>query len=480
MKFLPMEFTRGIVCAVLFTLIAGQINAQLDENYQPRQTHDQLSRELIYSLELQFQAEAENMPDDRQVRQINSDRRIAFMEKIVGRAFIKDDSLESYPGSVLSRLVERNKLSSSLKRVLVLSSPHVNAVCYGQGIYAVTAGLLARIENEDQLAFILAHELAHDELGHIRTRVVQEADLNMQQRARRHAFKIISGKDDLNEIESFRELLYNYSRHSRRNEFSADSMAVVLLHNAGYHNARSTSILNILEAPQSPKYPIGPELFFPLHSPDYPFHDYCLNDRLSVYSKKGEGSFLYVADSVETHPSIKQRKNALTPYATTMSHTADYMPSPYVNAVSDIAAFETVESAFNQKEYDLALYHALQLYIRYPKNIYLISRIGKILIDVREAKRSNAIDTLVPKYTTNHSDEVKVINSLLYNLTEHEVGEIAFHMLSRAEFFNPNEKNHYYLLWEISSSTGRKEVATKTARQYKVRFGSNISTFRYH
>lgn len=481
MRFIPFVINKGVVLTLVSFALASNCSAQFEKRYVPRQTHSELSRELIYKLEAQFEVEAAGMPDDRQVRQINFDRRNAFMEKVIGRSFIKDDSLETYVGNVLNRLVERSNFSSSYRRVLVLSSPHVNAVCYGQGIYAVTVGLLARLENEDQLAFILAHELAHDELGHLRTRIIQEADLELQQRARKHAIEIFTGRIDYHEVEAFRSVVYTYTRDSRKNELAADSMALSILRNAGYDEKGSASALRILEAPQSPKYEPGPEFFAPLHSTDYPFQDYWLKDRLSVFSKKEKGqTFLYSADSLETHPSIVKRKELVFASLKGIPGQGGNWSAPYVETLSEVAAFETVESAYKQREYDLALYHALQLHSRYPGNAYLISRIAKILIDVREAKASRALDVLVPKYMINHSEDLKVINSLLYNLTENEVGEIAFHMMSKNEYFDQQDPSHHYLLWKTCQVTGRKTIATKVARSYKERFRSGIGSFRYH
>jgi hypothetical protein len=125
--------------------------AQLRYQYHPRQTHSELSEDLIHQLEFQFEQEDKSMPSDRVVRRINYERRMSFMEKVLDGAFIKDDSLENYVGNVLNNIVESNTLQAYPRRALILSSPHVNAVCYGQGIYAVTIGGLGRIENEHQL-----------------------------------------------------------------------------------------------------------------------------------------------------------------------------------------------------------------------------------------------------------------------------------------------------------------------------------------
>jgi predicted Zn-dependent protease len=51
-------------------------------------------------------------------------------------------------------------------RVAVLDDPHVNAASAGGGQFYVTTGLLLKA-NDNQLRGVLAHELAHDDLGHV-------------------------------------------------------------------------------------------------------------------------------------------------------------------------------------------------------------------------------------------------------------------------------------------------------------------------
>ena len=51
-------------------------------------------------------------------------------------------------------------------RVALADDDHVNAASAGGGQFIVTTGLLAKA-NDDQLRGVLAHELAHDDLGHV-------------------------------------------------------------------------------------------------------------------------------------------------------------------------------------------------------------------------------------------------------------------------------------------------------------------------
>jgi putative metalloprotease len=51
-------------------------------------------------------------------------------------------------------------------RVGIMDDAHVNAASGGEGEFYVTTGLLQKA-NDDQLRGVLAHELAHDDLGHV-------------------------------------------------------------------------------------------------------------------------------------------------------------------------------------------------------------------------------------------------------------------------------------------------------------------------
>jgi len=56
--------------------------------------------------------------------------------------------------------------SSDRVRVAIVDDPHVNAASAGGGEFYVTTGLLEKAD-DDQLRGVLAHELAHDDLGHV-------------------------------------------------------------------------------------------------------------------------------------------------------------------------------------------------------------------------------------------------------------------------------------------------------------------------
>src|SRR5438093_3298625 len=59
-----------------------------------------------------------------------------------------------------------NPRSSGEIKIGIMDDPHINAASAGNGEFYVTTALLQKA-NDDQLRGVLAHELAHDDLGHV-------------------------------------------------------------------------------------------------------------------------------------------------------------------------------------------------------------------------------------------------------------------------------------------------------------------------
>jgi predicted Zn-dependent protease len=59
-----------------------------------------------------------------------------------------------------------NPIPLNQVRIAVMDDPHINAANGGGGEFYVTTGLLQKA-NDEQLAGIMAHEVAHADLGHV-------------------------------------------------------------------------------------------------------------------------------------------------------------------------------------------------------------------------------------------------------------------------------------------------------------------------
>ena len=97
---------------------------------------------------------------------------------------------------------------SETLRFYIIKSTVANAFSTNQGIIFVTTGLIAQVENEAQLAFILAHEIVHYTEKH-----------NYEQFKKREAILTHAGRKSTVSVEEKLKSLYKYSKN---NETEAD------------------------------------------------------------------------------------------------------------------------------------------------------------------------------------------------------------------------------------------------------------------
>src|SRR5882724_4688424 len=110
-------------------------------------------------------------------------------------------------------------------KVGVIDDPHINAASAGGGEFYVTAGLLKKA-NDEQLMAILAHEIAHDDLGHVAKAQALGAGLGIGAII---LDQIIPGSGQIAPIAG---ALISRS-YSRKEEYEADRHGVILLKRVG-------------------------------------------------------------------------------------------------------------------------------------------------------------------------------------------------------------------------------------------------------
>ncbi len=87
----------------------------------------------------------------------------------------KDPFVETYLEQLIQRIVTYSELPNKRIELLVLESPTLNAFAAPGGIVGVNTGTFLIAENEQQLASIIAHELAHLSQRHYARRVQQNS-----------------------------------------------------------------------------------------------------------------------------------------------------------------------------------------------------------------------------------------------------------------------------------------------------------------
>lgn len=120
-------------------------------------------------------------------------------------------------------------------RVTIVDEPAINAASAGNGQFYVTTGLL-RQANDDQLRGVLAHEIAHEDLGHPMKAQVLGTGLGLGAALLE---KFVPGSGAVAPIAG--TLITGH--YTRPMELAADRHAVKLLQRAGYSKATMINTL---------------------------------------------------------------------------------------------------------------------------------------------------------------------------------------------------------------------------------------------
>ncbi|HEY7539387.1 MAG TPA: M48 family metallopeptidase [Methylomirabilota bacterium] len=124
-------------------------------------------------------------------------------------------------------MAKMNKpLSPNQVKVGIMDDPHINAASAGGGEFYVTTGLLEKA-NDDQMRGVLAHELAHEDLGHVAK--AQRLGAGLQIGAVL-LDQIIPGSGAVTPIAG--QLIAR--SYSRKEEYEADRHGAEILQRAGY------------------------------------------------------------------------------------------------------------------------------------------------------------------------------------------------------------------------------------------------------
>jgi len=158
-----------------------------------------------------------------------------------GAKFVDDARLDALLNEIVQRLAAHADPRPFEYRVKVVSDANVNAFTFGGGFLYVNAGLLARMENEAQVAMVLGHEIAHAAESHVTNGMKADAGINLLGQLAGQA-AAASGRIDGEVLQK----TYEYSMsaavngHGRRQESEADELGLEYMVNAGY-DAREAS-----------------------------------------------------------------------------------------------------------------------------------------------------------------------------------------------------------------------------------------------
>ena len=348
-----------------------------------------------------------------------SDYNVFFREMVMDGRILYGTKLNDYVNTIVDNLLQNDLVLRSKVHVYILKSPTVNACATANGLVIVNLGLIAQVSNESELAYVLAHEIAHYAEKH----VTRMNDYNKD---------VFKGRDVLSNYVKY------YSR-SREQEMEADRIALKrYFPHTNYSYAAVDGVFDVLQYADLP----FDEVAFQKNLVEEDFYSFP-----TKYYLAGVAPISNRADMVDTlfsHPNIEKRRVAAQAIVDNLSDEGRsffVQSEELFNEVRELARFECLNCFLTNHEFDQAFYNAYVLQGSHPDNAFLEEVLVSAIYGFSKHKNYGETSDVLQPYSSVEG-EMQQTSYFFSKLTKAESSLLAFRAAWKAHKNHPG--NRYY------------------------------------
>jgi hypothetical protein len=333
------------------------------DNYQPAQSSGTLPPDVLTTTTEKYEKsrlqidvnQSENLQkaEDDFYLQTN----YAVDQILYSGTILVNDSMGMYVNRVADSLLANDPETRAKINIYILRSTVVNAFATDRGSIFVTIGLLTRLHNEAELAFVLAHEIIHYKRRHVLTGYIE--GVQMQE-----------GEGKYSATTAENRFLKRHS-YARAQETQADEEGFDMLVASNYDPAAAIGAFEILAMAD---FPFTDEDFSKslFEGPRFVFPSKYYTDTIKEYKISEDEE----DNELATHPSVPKRKKGmkrrLAKLAAADSTGAAFLVSEQMfYRVRAMAMFEQAALHTNDGEYKEAVYVNQAVQKTWNGNYYL-------------------------------------------------------------------------------------------------------------
>lgn len=99
--------------------------------------------------------------------------------KVYENNSLENDFVFSAVDSILTKVCTKNEIDRNSIKLLVVDDSEINAFAAPGSVLVINRGLIEAAENQQELAGVICHEIAHIELQHVMQSVIKEVGLSV-------------------------------------------------------------------------------------------------------------------------------------------------------------------------------------------------------------------------------------------------------------------------------------------------------------
>lgn len=353
-----------------------------------------------------------------------------------------NDPMTNYINKVAAVLLKDEPELLGKVRFYTLKSTVANAYSMDNGIILITTGLLAQLENESQLAFIIGHEITHYVKKHAINQFLEEK-------------KMEKGKDSYNDF-SYNEKIIASLYYSKEDEFEADKESVSkYIAHSKYSTEALSSIFDVLQYSYLPFDDIAFDTtFFDTKYWKMP-SEYWMTETKKVVIKEEDEN-----DISSTHPNIKRRRLNMDDIISKIpeqDRQAYIVSESEFKNIQKIARYELSKLYLIDLNYGSAIYNSFLLLKENPDSRYLKTTIAYALYGISKYKNSKSI-TKVVRAPGKIEGKSQTLFQMLRKIKGEELNILAINYIWKLHIEYPNDS----LLQKLS-----KDIVKEMVFKYK-------------
>ena len=213
--------------------IISVLSSTAQDYYVPYQLPDSIPEKYVIDKDSLKEVMISRLPEKYQ-NSIYKDDILEFMEMQAemvsgfltsGSIYMNWDELETYVNDIIRQTLPSDLIEEHNFRAYVTRDPSINAFVMNDGAIFVNIGLLAKIENEASLAFVIGHEVSHHLNHDVIDRFVKDNEnRDKYQNDRSLLSSIVGSVIAQNRTNSY----------SRDQEYAADQLGLKLIKDTKY------------------------------------------------------------------------------------------------------------------------------------------------------------------------------------------------------------------------------------------------------
>ena len=337
---------------------------------------------------------------------------------------------------ILAELKKNNPQIPQNLKVLIAKDNMPNAFCLPDGTFIINMGLFNWMENKDQVAGVICHEIAHNVLEHSLKMLIAQINEDTSDKETLANIKTLSVNKTETAFEIFKNRVYKKGIEKRHHEMQADSLGYALYKNSGFKKIEFLNALKNLNdfdsiSPRELKTETYKSLF---DVPNHPFKEkWMKSEDFSLYNYDFYKDKLD-KDSLASHPEMTKRIELLQKNFDELKSSEEALkPDKNFENLQKIAKMEILPNLFHSEDYGVGIYAAMQFLQDKEDEEYNKKWLGKFFDKIHEARKNynlnRYLDRVDPK---NQSKSYQQFLNFMWNLNMEDIKNIA-------DFYNKKE-----------------------------------------